>query len=191
MKLYTRTGDAGMTSLADGRRVSKTSLPLEAYGTVDELNSHIGLLVALLGDDPSGSKEPLERIQLMLFDLGSYLAAVPELTIADGDIKWLEDEIDRLTALAPAMHCFVLPGGTVEASQANIARTVCRRAERRMLEIPASELSEPSGPSESSEDFSRAVRFVNRLSDYLFALARALNALASVADIPWHPRQKK
>lgn len=181
MKIYTRTGDAGQTALVGGSRVSKDSTRLEAYGTVDELNSHLGLLAASQGvDEPS--LRFLQTIQNLLFNLGAYLATpasadlspIPPRGIGPAEIHMIEEEIDRLDATLPTLNCFILPGGTPAASQANICRTVCRRAERRVVTLSAEAPLHPL-----------AQAFLNRLSDYLFTLGRHLNHLASHPELPW------
>ncbi|MDE6317390.1 MAG: cob(I)yrinic acid a,c-diamide adenosyltransferase [Muribaculaceae bacterium] len=175
--LYTRTGDNGMTSLVDGSRVAKNSPRIEAYGTVDELNSFIGMLIAsdpLTDDD----RRLLTDIQARLFDIGSYLAAgnedmtrrlTPQL---DASLATLEHTIDALDAEVPALRSFVLPQGVASATAAHVARAVARRAERRILDF--------------SNDIDPAVlRYINRLSDYLFILSRHCNFMAGVGDICW------
>lgn len=182
MKIYTRTGDAGQTSLVGGKRVSKASERLEAYGTVDELNSHLGLLASLDGVD-ADSVNFIHSIQNRLFNLGSYLATdnsdKPELIpagITEEEIHAIEKEIDRLDQTLPPLKCFILPGGSVAASQANVARTVCRRAERRLVTLAA-----------TAEVHPFAQGYLNRLSDYLFTLGRHLNNLSSVPEQLWRP----
>ncbi len=184
MKIYTTTGDKGTTSLVGGKRVSKTHPRLEAYGTVDELNSWIGLVAATAnGEEPGLPPEDaslLQWIQNKLFDLGAQLATEPESTwqprrITCDDVATLEAAIDRIDATLPAHNQFLLPGGTQASAQAQVARTVARRAERRMLSMDSPE--EPLAAD--------ALRFMNRLSDLLFVLARHLNHLAGQPDIPW------
>lgn len=183
MKIYTRTGDSGQTSLVGGRRIPKSAPRLDAYGTIDELNSHLGLLLATATALTDDDRRLLGQIQNRLFDLGSYLATAPEdlpqgpdtapRGITDADSAALEDAIDRLDTELPPLRTFILPGGTPGAAQANVARTVCRRAERHIVALGTVH------PTAST--------YVNRLSDYLFALGRALNARPGVADIPWTP----
>ncbi len=180
MKIYTRTGDLGTTSLVGGKRVSKSSVRLEAYGTVDELNSFIGLLIATDGVDDD-ARRTLRTVQNKLFNLGAYLATdTADIPMAEPQglgqeaISYIEEHIDRLTEGLPEMRCFVLPGGTVASAQAQVCRAVCRRAERRVIALAA----------ETRVD-DVAIRYLNRLSDYLFTLARHLNHAAGVADIPW------
>lgn len=179
MKIYTRTGDSGTTSLVGGTRVSKASSRLEAYGTIDELNSHIGLLLTLPGI-PQTHKKILSYVQHRLFNLGAQLATEPDSKyqpqgIAPGDIEALEHAIDDADAQLPTLRQFILPGGTQAAAQANIARTVARRAERRMIAMAQDNC--PTHPD--------AMRFINRLSDYLFILARIINHTAQVEETIW------
>ena len=178
--VYTRTGDLGTTALVGGQRVRKSSLRVETYGTVDELNSWIGLVAA----DPkldAMTRGELQWIQNKLFDLGSYLATDPvdEMTQAPGfgqqTVSRLEHQIDRLDDAVPALTQFVLPGGCTAAAQANIARTIARRAERRIITLARTATIHPD-----------LLRFINRLSDYLFALARFNNISAHVNEIFWH-----
>lgn len=179
MKVYTRTGDAGTTSLVGGTRVSKSSPRLEAYGTADELNAHIGLLLAMSGV-PQADRALLRRVQNRLFNLGSQLATEPGSKyqpkgVSQADVDMLEAAIDRIEASLPAHNRFILPSGTMAAAQAHVARTVCRRCERRMVEMDQQGM--PVAPE--------AAKFVNRLSDYLFVLSRQLNCLASVEEVFW------
>lgn len=189
--LYTRTGDRGITALVGGERVPKNSPRVNAYGSVDELNAHIGLLQAYVSKIDGGVKDAdmLLRINAAMFCLGAYLAtpspmiadgeAAPDgilvPAVSDGDIEALEHAIDRLDASVPEQRSFILPGGTVAASVAHVARTVCRRAEREVLTLVDT----------GSYVHPVVTRYLNRLSDYLFILARALNKLGGVADIPW------
>lgn len=183
MKIYTRTGDKGQTSLLGGTRVAKDSLRIESYGTVDELNSHIGLL----RDFANGTLDAeLKPIQETLFSLGSRLASgtedqaekfkVPAIT--EEHIAHLEREMDRMDAELPEMRNFILPGGDVASSQAHVCRTVCRRAERLIVKL-ASEEPVPE----------IVLRYLNRLSDHLFVLARSIAHSKGVSDSPWTPRQ--
>lgn len=179
MKVYTRTGDAGTTSLVGGTRVSKASPRLEAYGTADELNSHIGLLLAMDGV-PDADRHTLHIVQNKLFNLGSELATEPDSKwkpqgIEQADVDALERAIDAAEAQLPRHNQFVLPGGTLPSAQANVARTVARRCERRMVEMAQSDI--PVSPT--------ALRYINRLSDYLFVLSRLINFCAGKSDIFW------
>lgn len=179
MKIYTKTGDAGQTSLVGGQRVSKCCQRLESYGTVDELNSHIGVLMSELSDQQD--VDMLLDVQRTLFVLGGYLATDtsqrdvrPGNVITPEMVATLEAEIDRLQALLPPLRLFILPGGTHAAAEAHVCRTVCRRAEREMLRL-----------AEEAEVDATALAYINRLSDYLFILARKANMDAGVEDIVW------
>jgi cob(I)alamin adenosyltransferase len=181
MKIYTKTGDKGETSLIGGTRVPKFHLRIESYGTVDELNSHIGLIQCQEID--GRARQVLKEIQDRLFTIGASLAADPEksrMQIPDlkaEDILLLETEMDRMNELLPELKNFVLPGGNTIVSYCHIARCVCRRAERLTVELATN----------SSVDEQITV-YLNRLSDYLFVLSRKLNLdLQSVENI-WLPR---
>ena len=180
MKIYTKTGDRGQTSLVGGQRVSKCCERLESYGTVDELNSHVGELIARCGDD--ADKTFLTDVQGILFVVGGYLATdTSERPVREGNIvtdamiEAVEQEIDRLQATLPPLRLFILPGGCPAACQAHVCRTVCRRAERDILRLAAT----------GADVADTVLAYVNRLSDYFFVLARKLNADAHVADIVW------
>lgn len=177
MKIYTRTGDKGKTSLIGGKRVSKTHQRLEAYGTIDELNAHIGLLLAQLPADES-ERATLLQVQNILFVVGAQLATPPEvsspLAVSAEMLSTLEEAIDRIEAALPSLKAFVLPGGTQAASQCHVCRTVCRRAERRVLALA----SRATIPSELTS-------YLNRLSDYLFVLSRKINNEQGMQEIFW------
>ena len=173
--LYTRTGDAGTTSLVGGTRVSKADARLEAYGTIDELNSYLGLLVASRALDRA-DRATLQNVQHRLFDVGTILATEPTSRwqpepLPESCVEALEAEIDRLDDALPKHKRFILPGGHPDAAHAHVARTIARRAERRMVAL---------GDVDPT-----AMRLINRLSDYLFILARGLNHYSGVPDIPW------
>lgn len=180
MKIYTRTGDAGTTSLVGGKRVSKASERLNAYGTVDELNSAIGMLLTypeLTADDQA----TLLMIQNKLFNAGAYLATdnsdTPGLMPAGLDtthIQRIEQQIDAVTATLPPQTAFILPGGCPAAAMAHICRTICRRAERQVVKL-----------SEVTEVDTTVQRFLNRLSDYLFTLSRAINHRTNTPEKQW------
>ena len=178
MKIYTRSGDDGSTSLFSGERVSKTSLRVEACGTLDELNCVIGAARAAVPTAPT--EVSLAAIQYHLFSLGADLATSGEkqraARIKPIEITWLETEIDRMVSELPPLHNFILPGGSAAAAQIHLARAICRRAERTVVNLSQSE--------EVSKD---AVRFLNRLSDFLFILARYENLLSGVAEEKWIP----
>ena len=163
--IYTKTGDKGETSLASGVRVPKTDARIEAYGTVDELNCYIGKLRVSYG-----SLELL-WIQNKLFNLGALLSDAPGEWITERDVKQLEAWIDELQAQLPVLHAFVLPAGNILACNCHICRTVCRRAERRMIEANAD---------------STALCFINWLSDYLFVLSRYLNCHFKMEEETWN-----
>ena len=178
-KVYTRGGDMGQTSLVGGQRVSKASVRLEAYGTVDELSSHLGLLAAMLSDDED--KKMIIRIQNCLFNVCTNLATEQETTplypsayLPEGEIEHLEQKVDEIMKLLPERQGFILPGGTKEAAQAHVCRTVCRRAERRIVAL-----------SEVSQITPSVLQYVNRLSDYLFVLAKKINFNANHSEIVW------
>lgn len=184
-KIYTRTGDLGKTSLIGGTKVAKSHLRIEAYGTVDELNSYIGLLNDYLADEPS--RLMLREIQDRLFTVGSSLATDPEKEtlmkipdLKEEDIQLLEEEIDGMNETLPVMKNFILPGGHLAVSTAHITRCICRRAERLCVNMKEHELFvEPL-----------VIKYLNRLSDYLFVLARYVGHLLNVSEIPWKPRIK-
>lgn len=182
MKIYTKTGDDGTTGLFGGGRVPKDDPRVEAYGSVDELNAHIGLLRC---ESEGRDLDPLlGRLQSALFALGADLATPPGAKasskirrIAPEDAAWLEETIDRFDAELPRLQHFILPGGTPAAAAAHAARAVCRRAERAVVKLFS--LGQGEGPG--------AVIFLNRLSDFLFMLGRVLNHRAGVAEEPWIP----
>ena len=182
MKIYTRTGDQGDTGLLGGSRLPKDHLRLEAYGTVDELNSHVGMLRDLAGEH---QRELLLRIQRTLFDLGSRLAAVDDAEAArfkvpqvgEAEVLSLEEAMDTMDKELPSLRNFILPGGHPCVSQAHICSTVCRRAERRVVELAT---QAPTPPL--------VVEYLNRLSDLLFVLARHIGMRLNVVETPWKPR---
>lgn len=186
-KVYTKTGDNGTTSLVGGIRIGKADIRLEAYGTVDEFNSHLGLLAALLPADDnnlpdSDDRRTIEQIQSILFNVGTHLATdlsqtplYPSARLPEGATKQLEKEIDRTLSLLPEAQGFVLPGGTPAAAQAHVCRTVCRRAERRVVALAA-----------EAEVGLEIQTYLNRLSDYLFVLAKKLNFIAGESEKMWH-----
>ncbi|MBO7415772.1 MAG: cob(I)yrinic acid a,c-diamide adenosyltransferase [Bacteroidaceae bacterium] len=179
-KIYTRTGDKGTTSLVGGKRVSKTDPRLDAYGTIDELNSFIGLMLSVM-DGKAESTGNIRWIQQKLFNIGGCLATdttsfqLPDsCRILAADVERIENMIDALTDGLPEQRSFILPGGTEASSYAHVARTVCRRAERLILALP----DEAKVPSE-------LLMYINRLSDYLFVLARRINFFAGVSENIW------
>lgn len=180
--LYTATGDKGTTSLVGGKRVSKADVRLEAYGTTDELNAHIGVLVAMMSDGDDVAL--LRRIQDCLFIVGSALATDLETTtlhtascLKEEEIACVEQRIDFLDSQVPPLCKFVLPGGALAAAQAHVCRTVCRRAERCICALAA-----------EHQVADNVQRYVNRLSDYFFVLARYINHSTSTPEIFWGDR---
>lgn len=179
-KLYTSTGDNGTTSLVGGSRVKKNSIRLEAYGTVDEFSSFLG---AVLSDPvcPEDVRNTLISVQNMLFNIGGYLASEPtspmtiqQWRLTENHIKALEQNIDTIDHLTPKISSFVLPGGAPLSAKAHIARAVCRRAERRILDLADIEPVDPL-----------VIKYFNRLSDYLFIAARYINHILKIDEIIW------
>jgi cob(I)alamin adenosyltransferase len=195
-KIYTRTGDKGKTSLIGGTKVPKNNIRIESYGTVDELNSFIGLLIDQLAassptlapaspESLAPAMSVLREVQDRLFTIGSSLACDPDKSpqfkipdLAGSDVDLLEKKIDEMNAALPPMKSFVLPGGHVAVSTAHIARCVCRRAERLCVSMQENGLFiEPL-----------VLQYLNRLSDYLFMLSRYTGHVLKIAEIPWKPR---
>lgn len=181
MKIYTKTGDSGQTSLIGGTRVPKHHLRIETYGTVDELNSYIGMIRDVITD--KNDIQTLKEIQDRLFTIGSHLASDPgksRMKIPDlneSDVTLLEQEMDRMNEKLPELKSFILPGGHVHASWCHLARCVCRRCERLVNHL-----------SEESEVNELILIYLNRLSDYLFMLSRKVLADEKRAEIEWKPR---
>jgi cob(I)alamin adenosyltransferase len=179
LKIYTKTGDDGTTGLIGGSRVKKYDLRLEAYGTVDELNAAIGVLCSC--KLPDNVIEILIKIQNKLFNIGSLLASddkgeafTANLAITDANIKDLENAIDEYQNQLPELTHFVLPGGDFPSAQCHVARTICRRAERRILEF-----------AEYSKVQNEIIIYVNRLSDFFFALSRKLAFDSNIKEVTW------
>ncbi len=181
MKIYTKTGDTGTTALIGGSRVSKAHIRIDTYGTVDELNAWIGLL----RDQPVnfGRRDLLKEIQDRLFTVGSHLAAEPDQTrkklpdLHEADLTLLENEMDAMDAQLPQLRAFVLPGGHESVSFGHVARTVCRRAERTVILLHELE------PVEEI-----VIRYLNRLSDYLFMLCRMMTQESGAEEVAWKAR---
>jgi cob(I)alamin adenosyltransferase len=179
VKIYTRTGDSGETGLFDGRRVSKSDLRVDAYGDIDELNAAVG--VALASGVDAAMAAMLEGVQRDLFAVGGRLAdpgrrvagRVEKMVVAGDDIRRLEAWIDALEAELPPLRRFILPGGSAAGAALHLARTVCRRAERRVVAL---------GPEGVEREL---LAYVNRLSDFLFVAARAVNHRAGVPELEW------
>jgi cob(I)alamin adenosyltransferase len=179
-KIYTRTGDDGTTGLGDGSRVAKDAPRVAAYGTTDELNSTIGMVLAADGV-PDPVREALVQVQHDLFDLGGELCIPGMAVVADADIDRLEQVLDRFNAELPPLKEFILPGGGMAASCCHLARTVCRRAERTVVTLARSEPVRP-----------QVTRYLNRLSDLLFVIARVLARGSGHGEVLWqHERRKK
>lgn len=178
-KIYTRTGDDGTTGLGDGSRVAKDSARVAAYGTVDEANSTIGLLLAT--EVPEDVRELLTTVQHQLFDLGGELCIPGHAAIEDADIERLEQRMDHYNESLPPLKEFILPGGGEAAARCHVARTVVRRAERATVTLAHQDPVRP-----------QAIRYLNRLSDLLFVLARVLARHSGHGEVLWrHERRKK
>jgi cob(I)alamin adenosyltransferase len=183
MKIYTKTGDTGNTSLIGGTKVPKSHIRIETYGTIDELNSYIGFCNDQLSDE--ASRVIMKEIQDRLFTIGSSLACDPEreplMKIPDlneTDVVLLENEIDRMNESVPRMKSFILPGGHMAVSSLHITRCICRRAERLCVHLQQENIFvDPL-----------VIKYINRLSDYIFVLARYTGHLLGVEEIPWKPR---
>ncbi len=181
MKIYTKTGDSGTTSLIGGTRLSKAHIRIDAYGTVDELNAYIGLL----RDQPVNStrRNLLKEIQDRLFTIGSHLASEPDQIrkklpdLHESDVALLETEMDAMDAELPTLRAFVLPGGHESVSFGHVARTVCRRTERAVILLHEHEAVEEI-----------VIRYLNRLSDYLFVLCRLMTQELGAEEVVWKPR---
>lgn len=181
MKIYTKTGDRGMTSLVGGTRVSKGDLKIESYGTVDELNSWIGVLRDLPVNE--SRKDLLKEIQDRLFTIGADLASEAEQTkkkipdLLETDIELLEKQMDEMNEVIPPLRAFVLPGGHQSVSFTHVARTVCRRAERLVIRLSDLEETNPL-----------IIKYLNRLSDFLFVLSRKVTQELGTEEVAWKPR---
>ena len=194
-RIYTRTGDKGMTSLVGGQRTSKASARLEAYGTMDELSSHLGLLAAYLSkeNDCIHINETLERIQCNIFNICTFLATdtgntpiYPSARLAEAEVTKIEQQIDEVNESLPSLNSFVLPGGSIAAAECHVCRTVCRRAERRIITLYAEAFPESEdNENEAHRQATIMLRYVNRLSDYLFVLSRKLNIIRNIEEKMW------
>lgn len=185
MKIYTKVGDGGKTSLIGGTKVAKNHIRIESYGTVDELNSYLGLCADQLPFEDV--QATIKEIQDRLFTIGSSLACDPDKEplmkmpdLLESDIQFLEQEIDRMNEVLPPMKFFIIPGGHVAVSSLHVARCVCRRAERACVALQQNDLFiDPL-----------VIRYLNRLSDYIFVLGRYAGKLLDVPEHPWRPRVK-
>ena len=182
MKIYTKKGDSGATSLIGGTRVAKHDLRIASYGTIDELNSYLGVVRDAAGMDEV--TEQLIEIQDRLFTIGSSLASDPgrsKMTIPDlreSDVQLLEQWMDEMDAKLPELKAFILPGGHLAVSHSHVARTICRRAERLVTELQGQSFVDPL-----------VLTYLNRLSDYLFVTARLLGQELGAVETPWEPRK--
>lgn len=172
-KIYTRTGDQGSTGLGDGTRIEKDHILIHAIGTVDELNSHIGLLICHVKD--AEIRTALVRLQHQLFNLGGELATPGYALIKAEDIQQLETEIDRMNEMLPHLVNFILPGGSLAAAECHIARSICRNAERAMVTLHQDDTVR-----------SESLQFINRLSDWLFVCARYLLKQEGLPEVLWN-----
>jgi cob(I)alamin adenosyltransferase len=187
MKIYTGSGDRGMTSLFSGERIKKSYGRVEAYGDLDELNSVLGTLTAALPEDNGDLAEEIQHIQSDLLSLGAWLATTPDSPsmaaikkISKEHVTYLESAIDRMMERLAPLKGFILPGGHISSGLAHIARTVCRRAERHILN-----LYKIYSGTDAENQFNDVIAFLNRLSDYLFVLARYLNQMTGFPDTIW------
>lgn len=181
MKIYTKAGDKGQTSLASGKRVSKSDPRVDLYGTCDELNSSLGVAIAFLPEN-SALKNELFSAQNALFELGSELAGFEKdgrpTALSEQDVQFLESSIDRMQGKLPALKNFILPGGSKASSFLQLSRTICRSLERKMVNA-----------LENKETISAlSLQYINRLSDYIFVAARYANFEEGVQDVKWEPR---
>jgi len=182
-RIYTKTGDDGTTGLYGGARLTKDDIRIEAYGTVDELNATLGWVAA--HTTIAGLEQDIQSIQSLLFNVGAVLASdpaknMPVPDVQESDIEWLESSIDRMDGELPELRHFILPGGSAGVAAAHLARTVCRRAERRCVSL-ARQADVPA----------IILRYLNRLSDYLFILARWIGKQEGSAEVRWIPRKDK
>ncbi|MDP2174593.1 MAG: cob(I)yrinic acid a,c-diamide adenosyltransferase [Bacteroidota bacterium] len=184
MKIYTKRGDNGTTSLIGGDRVLKSHYRIEAYGTIDELNSHIGILRSFVNDH--NNQNVLKEVQDRLFTIGSLLASAPtsKMIVPDlnpSDTELLENSMDKMNEELPELRAFILPAGSLSIAQCHVARCVCRRAERLVVALSQIE----------KLDDVLIIEYLNRLSDYLFVLSRYVGKAEGVKEVNWHPRITK
>lgn len=184
MKIYTKRGDNGTTSLIGGDRVLKSHYRIEAYGTIDELNSHIGILRSFVKDH--NNQNVLKEVQDRLFTIGSLLASAPtsKMIVPDlnpSDTELLEKSMDKMNEELPELRAFILPAGSLSIAQSHVARCVCRRAERLVVALSQIE----------KLDDVLIIEYLNRLSDYLFVLSRYVGKAEGVEEVNWHPRITK
>jgi cob(I)alamin adenosyltransferase len=188
MKIYTGTGDQGRTSLFSGERIAKDNIRVEAYGNIDELISFLGTLAAAIPAEAPDLREHIPKIQSELFHVGAWLATTPDapmaghLTSLATAAERLEKVIDQLQEGLEPLSDFILPGGHPAAAMAHVARSVCRRAERRVVSLAQASADKDTSPPEPLQ---HTLIYLNRLSDYLFVLARTLNKASGIADTIW------
>ncbi len=187
MKIYTGSGDLGKTSLFSGERILKSHIQVEAYGDVDELNSVLGMVAAVLAGSHPQLNEQLQRMQQDLLIIGALLATTPESPvfsqlqeIDESSIKFIEENIDRMEEKLEPLQHFILPGGHISSAWSHLARAVCRRAERHVILF-----SEHVDEGDFRERLFRIIAYLNRLSDHLFVLARYCNFLHKISDVKW------
>jgi cob(I)alamin adenosyltransferase len=188
MKIYTGTGDHGKTSLFSGERVSKSSLRIEAYGDLDELNSVVGAMAAAMAAGQPSLRDEFRGVQTLLMESGAWLATTPGSgstrflkPFTHEPAEMLEKAIDRMNESLPELKHFILPGGHLAAALAHLARTVCRRTERRVIQLVEQEGSQAG----ATDTMQHILVFLNRLSDYLFVVARTLNHVYGQGDVVW------
>lgn len=177
MKIYTKTGDTGTTGLFGGERILKHHPRIEAYGTIDELNAHLGRIASLISPTaifPLELVPLIQTIQRDLFTIGSHLATATQPPLRQDGIIWQENIIDQIDAQLPELRAFILPGGSSAGSTCHVARTICRRAERRVIELAQAEEVDPY-----------IIQYLNRLSDLLFQLARLINQTEGKTELLW------
>lgn len=192
MKIYTKTGDQGTTSLVGGKRVFKNDPRVEAYGDADELISYLGLIIAE-SENPANTAETatrirkdLLRIQQQLMKISAFFAMPEEGTgkplrpMEESEIEFLEESIDTMTGQMPPLKAFVIPGAPIQAAHCHVARTICRRVERRSINLHSTN-------QELEENLAKCKQYLNRLSDYLFTLARYFNAVTNTPEVFWLP----
>jgi cob(I)alamin adenosyltransferase len=194
MKVYTKTGDKGKTSLFSGERISKCHDRVETYGEMDELNSFVGMISASLPQEAKNIVPEIQAIQEVLFTIGSWLATTPDsdsihqlVPLEYSNVEYLEKAIDRMDEALPRLQAFILPGGGPASSAAHVARTVCRRVERHVIRLIQ---NEKNTVQKIENQMTIIQQYLNRLSDYFFVLARYCNKIENIADVVYLPGEK-
>ncbi|RPJ81805.1 MAG: cob(I)yrinic acid a,c-diamide adenosyltransferase [Deltaproteobacteria bacterium] len=194
MKVYTKTGDKGITSLFSGERISKCHDRVETYGEIDELNSFVGMISAWLPQEEQSTVSEIQTIQKNLFQIGSWLATTPGsdsirhlVPMETSTVEYLEKAIDRMEEALPRLQLFILPGGGPASAAAHVARTVCRRVERHVIRLIQ---NEKITEQKIENQMSIIQQYLNRLSDYFFVLARYCNKIANISDVVYIPKKK-